>query len=55
MSLVIVGSMAFDEIDSPFGSSGKVIGGSATYSSLSASYFSPEVKVVSVEIGRAHV
>ena len=48
MSLVIVGSMAFDEIDSPFGNSGRVIGGSATYSSLSASYFSPEIKVVSV-------
>lgn len=40
--------MAFDEIDSPFGSSGRVIGGSATYSSLSASYFSPDIKVVSV-------
>ena len=48
MGLVIVGSMAFDEIDSPFGSSGRVIGGSATYSSLSASYFSPDIKVVSV-------
>jgi len=48
MSLVIVGSMAFDEIDSPFGNSGKVIGGSATYSSISASYFSPDIKVVSV-------
>jgi len=48
MSLVIVGSMAFDEIDSPFGNSGRVIGGSATYSSLSASYFSPDIKVVSV-------
>ena len=48
MSLVIVGSMAFDEIDSPFGNSGRVIGGSATYSSLSASYFAGEVKVVSV-------
>jgi len=48
MGLVIVGSMAFDEIDSPFGNSGRVIGGSATYSSLSASYFSTEIKVVSV-------
>ncbi len=48
MSLVIVGSMAFDEIDSPFGNSGRVIGGSATYSSISASYFASDIKVVSV-------
>jgi sugar/nucleoside kinase (ribokinase family) len=48
MSLVIVGSMAFDELETPFGNSGRVIGGSATYSSLSASYFTEGIKVVSV-------
>jgi len=48
MSLVIVGSMAFDELETPFGSSGRVIGGSATYSSLSASNFANDIKVVSV-------
>jgi len=48
MSLVIVGSMAFDEIDTPFGNSGRVIGGSCTYSSISASYFAKDIKVVSV-------
>jgi sugar/nucleoside kinase (ribokinase family) len=40
--------MAFDELETPFGSSGRVIGGSATYSSLSASYFTHDIKVVSV-------
>ena len=48
MSLVIVGSMAFDELETPFGNSGRVIGGSATYSSLSASFFTEGIKVVSV-------
>src|SRR5207302_2028334 len=48
MSLLIIGSMAFDEIETPFGNSGRIIGGSATYSSLSASYFTPSINVISV-------
>jgi len=47
MSLLVVGSMAFDSIKSPFGEVEKVIGGSATYFSLAASYLAP-VRLVSV-------
>jgi len=39
MSILIVGSVAFDKIKTPFAKSGVVLGGSATYSSISASYF----------------
>lgn len=48
MSLVIIGTVAFDSIETPFGKSGKVIGGAATYASLAASYFSDDVKIVAV-------
>jgi sugar/nucleoside kinase (ribokinase family) len=47
MSLLVVGSMAFDSIKSPFGEVEEVVGGSATYFSLAASYLSP-VRLVSV-------
>ncbi len=50
MSLLVVGSMAFDSIKSPFGEVERVVGGSATYFSLAASYLSP-VRMVSV-VGR---
>ncbi|MEW6719024.1 MAG: PfkB family carbohydrate kinase [Thermodesulfobacteriota bacterium] len=50
MSLLVVGSMAFDSIKSPFGEVERVVGGSATYFSLAASYFAP-VRLVSV-VGR---
>lgn len=40
--------MAFDAIDTPFGSTGKIIGGAATYIGLSASYFAKDIKLVSV-------
>lgn len=48
MSLVVVGSMAFDAIETPFGKSDKIIGGAATYIAWSASNFSRPVKVISV-------
>lgn len=48
MSLLTVGTMAFDAIETPFGKTDKIIGGAATYISLSASYFSRTSKVVSV-------
>lgn len=49
MSLVIVGTVAFDEISTPFGESGKIYGGSGTYASLAASNFNlPRIDVVSV-------
>jgi sugar/nucleoside kinase (ribokinase family) len=47
MSLLVVGSMAFDSIRSPFGEVEKVVGGSAMYFSLAASYLAP-VRLVSV-------
>jgi sugar/nucleoside kinase (ribokinase family) len=47
MSLVIVGSVAFDDITSPSGSVKGVYGGAATYCSLAASYFT-DVRVVAV-------
>ncbi|MCL5966185.1 MAG: PfkB family carbohydrate kinase [Deltaproteobacteria bacterium] len=50
MSLLVVGSMAFDSIRSPFGEVERVVGGSAAYFSLAASYLAP-VRLVSV-VGR---
>jgi len=48
MSLVVVGSMAFDAIETPFGKSDKIIGGAATYIAWSASNFSQPIKQISV-------
>jgi cytidine kinase len=45
MSLVVVGSIAFDAIKSPFGRRERALGGSAVHFSLAASYFS-DVRVV---------
>jgi sugar/nucleoside kinase (ribokinase family) len=47
MAIVVVGSVAFDTIQSPFGRVEKILGGSATYFSLAASYFT-EVRIVAV-------
>ena len=48
MSLVVVGSMAFDIIETPFGITDKIVGGAASYIALCSSYFSKDVKIVSV-------
>lgn len=48
MSLIVVGSMAFDAIETPFGKSDKIVGGAATYIAWSASNFARPVKQVSV-------
>ncbi len=48
MSLVAVGTVAFDDIETPFGRAEKVIGGACTYISLAASFFVKPVQVVSV-------
>ncbi|MFM2135067.1 MAG: hypothetical protein RL021_467 [Bacteroidota bacterium] len=48
MSLVVVGTVAFDAIETPFGKTDKIIGGAATYSGTSASYFTKNIKLVSV-------
>jgi sugar/nucleoside kinase (ribokinase family) len=45
--LLIVGSLAFDDLEMPYGTYENVVGGAATYSSLSASHFAP-VRVVGV-------
>lgn len=47
MSLLVVGSVAFDDLESPFGRKENVLGGSASYFSLSASRYSG-VRVVAV-------
>ncbi len=48
MSLLVVGSVAFDAIETPFGKVDKIIGGSGTYISLSASYFNKKTNLVAV-------
>ncbi len=47
MSLLVVGSVAYDSIESPYGKKDEVLGGSALYFSLAANYFS-KVKLVAV-------
>ena len=47
MSITVVGTVAFDAIETPFGKVDRCIGGSATYFSVAASFFSP-VNLVSV-------
>jgi sugar/nucleoside kinase (ribokinase family) len=48
MSLLVVGSVAFDALETPFGKTDKIIGGSGTYISLSASYFTKNTKLIGV-------
>ncbi|MGI4749300.1 MAG: PfkB family carbohydrate kinase [Janthinobacterium lividum] len=48
MSLVVIGSVAFDAIETPFGKTDKIVGGAATFASLAASYFYNQVKIVAV-------
>lgn len=48
MSLIVVGSMAFDSIETPFGKSDRIVGGAATYIALSASNFTRPIKQISV-------
>ncbi|HEX8458240.1 MAG TPA: PfkB family carbohydrate kinase [Pyrinomonadaceae bacterium] len=47
MSLLVVGSVAFDAVETPFGKRERMLGGSATHFSLSASFFT-DVRVVGV-------
>ena len=48
MSLIVVGTMAFDAIETPFGKTDKTIGGSATYVAYCASNFVKPVQQVSI-------
>ncbi len=47
MSILVVGSVAYDTIKSPSGSVEKILGGAATYFSLAASYFT-DVRIIAV-------
>jgi len=48
MSLLTVGSVAFDAIETPFGKTDKIIGGAGTYITLSSSFFVNEQRIVAV-------
>ncbi len=48
MSLLSIGTVAFDAIETPFGKTDKIIGGAATFISLSASYFTKNINLVAV-------
>lgn len=48
MSLLVVGSVAFDALETPFGKTDKIIGGSATYFSLASSFLAKKVNLVAV-------
>lgn len=57
MSILVVGSVAFDTITTPFGRATEVVGGSANYFSVAASFFSPVrlVAVVGEDFPQAHL
>ena len=48
MSLLVIGTVAFDAIETPFGKTDKIVGGAATFASLAAAYFYDQVKIVAV-------
>lgn len=48
MSLIVVGTMAFDAIETPFGKTDRIVGGSATYVAYAASNFVKPVQQVSI-------
>ncbi len=48
MSLLVVGTVAFDEIETAEGKSGKILGGAATYIGLAASQITNDIRLVSV-------
>ena len=47
MSLLVVGSVAFDQVETPFGKCEKMLGGSASHFSISASFYT-DVRIVAV-------
>jgi sugar/nucleoside kinase (ribokinase family) len=57
MSILAVGSMAFDSVETPFGKAEEVLGGSATYFSTAASFFTPVnlVAVVGHDFPEEHI
>ena len=58
MSLLVVGTVAFDGLETPFGIRGRILGGSATYICISAGYFVDRINLVSVvgeDFPQAHI
>jgi len=57
MSLLVVGSVAYDSVETPFGKRERTLGGSATFFSTAASYFTPVrlVAVVGRDFGSEHI
>ncbi len=57
MSVLVVGSVAFDSVKTPFGERQRTLGGSATYFSSAASFFAPVelVAVVGEDFGEEHL
>ncbi|MFB3923560.1 MAG: PfkB family carbohydrate kinase [Terriglobia bacterium] len=57
MSLLVVGSVAFDSIRTPHGQADEILGGAATYFSVAASWFTPVrvVAVVGEDFGERHM
>ena len=56
MRLTVIGSVALDSVETPFGKKEDVLGGSATYASVSASFFTPVnlISVVGTDFSRKH-
>lgn len=48
MSLLVIGTVAFDDIETPFGRAEKIVGGAGTYIAWAASYFTKGIRMVSV-------
>ena len=46
--ILIVGTVAYDEIETPTESSGKILGGAGTYIGLSASFFDAQSSIISI-------
>jgi len=58
VSLLVVGSIGFDDIETPFDSIKNALGGSTTYIALAASYFTAPVSIVGVvgdDFGKEHI
>src|SRR3954451_10904952 len=48
MSVIVVGTMAFDAIETPFGKTDRIVGGSATYVAYAAGNFVQPIQQVSI-------
>ncbi len=48
MSILVVGTVAFDSIETPYGKADHIVGGAATYISWAASYFTNDIRLCSV-------